>query len=139
MTGAGATLADMAHVNFDGLNLRITLDRPERRAVHIAEFVVPRAHLAGVQHVPDVWAHVRPDIGVLGLGFPRILLWGTAYNRTGRDFAILDRSLPGLVITLRGHTHDRVLLSMGPDLAWPLFARLREVIAQDAQRPTAPG
>lgn len=128
----------MAHVNFDGLNLRITLDRPERRAVHVREFVVPRGNLSAVDHVPDVWAHVRHDIGVLGLGFPRVLLWGTAYNGTGRDFCILDRSSPGLVITLRDHTHDRVLLTMGRDQAWPLFARLREVIAEDAARRGEP-
>jgi hypothetical protein len=128
----------MAHVNFDGLNLRITLERPERRAVHIAEFVVPRANLAAVEHVPDVWAHVRRDIGVLGIGFPRILLWGTAYNGSGRDFCMLDRSTAGLIITLRDHTHDRVMLSLGPDQAWPLYARLREVIAEDSQRRDAP-
>lgn len=127
----------MAHVNFDGLNLRITLARPERRAVHVSEFVVPRTNLAAVESVPDVWRHVRHDIGVLGLGFPGILLWGTAYNGTGRDFCILDRSKPGLVITLRGHSHDRVLLSLGSDQAWPLFMRLREVIAEDAARRDA--
>jgi hypothetical protein len=128
----------MAHVNFDGLNLRITLDKPERRAVHIAEFVVPRANLAGVDHVPDVWEHVRHDIGVLGLGFPGICLWGTAYNRTGQDFCVLDRSRPGLIITLRNHTHQRVLLSLPPDLAWPLYARLREVVTEDATGPDEP-
>ncbi len=134
----GVTLAGMAHVNFDGLNLRITLAKPERRAVHMAAFVVPRANLAGVEHVADVWQHVRRDIGVLGLGFPGICLWGTAYNRTGQDFCVLDRSKPGLIIALRDHTHQRVLLSLPQDLAWPLFARLREVLAEDAARPGEP-
>lgn len=126
----------MAHVNFDGLNLRITLDRPERRAVHVREFVVPRAHIASVRHAPDIWDHVRHDIGVMGLGFPRIILWGTAWNRTGKDFCILHKPGPGLAIGLSDHPYDRVLLSLSDAQAWPLFARLREIIAEDrADRP----
>lgn len=122
----------MAHVNFDGLNLRITLAAPERRAVHVREFVVPRSGIASVEHAPDIWVHVRQDIiGVLGLGFPRIILWGTAWNREGRDFCILQRPGPGLAIGLRDHPCDRVLLSLPSSEAWPLFARLREVIAED--------
>ena len=122
----------MAHVNFDGLNLRITLDRPERRAVHIQEFVVPRAHIASVQHAPDIWVHVQHDIGLMGLGFPRIILWGTAYTRHRRDFCILHKPGPGLLIGLRDHSHDCVLLSLPDSQSWPLYARLREVIAEDA-------
>jgi hypothetical protein len=121
----------MAHVNFDGLNLRITLDAPERRAVHVREFVVPRANLASVEHAPDVWDHVQHDIGLMGLGFPRIILWGTAYTRHMKDFCILHRPGPGLVIGLRDHAYARVLLSMPDAQSWPLFLRLREVIAAD--------
>jgi hypothetical protein len=120
----------MAHVNFDGLNLRITLAAPERRAVHLKEFVVPRANIATVQHAPDIWVHVRRDIGVMGLGYPRIILWGTAYNRTGKDFCVLHRDGSGLVIGLADHPYERVLLSMPDSEAWPLFARLREVAGQ---------
>jgi hypothetical protein len=120
----------MAHVNFDGLNLRITLAAPERRAVHVKEFVVPRAHIASVRHAPDIWVHVRQDIGVMGLGYPRMVLWGTAYNRTGKDFCVLHKEGPGLVIDLAGHPYDRVLLSMPDSQSWPLFARLREITAQ---------
>lgn len=124
----------MAHVNFDGLALRITLDRPERRAVHRKEFVVPRAHIASVRHARDIWVDVRRDIGVMGLGYPGMVLWGTAYNRTGKDFCVLHGAGPGLVIGLAGHSYDRVLLSMPDRLSWPLFARLREITAQ----PTDP-
>jgi hypothetical protein len=129
----------MAHVNFDGLNLRITLDRPERRAVHVKEFVVPRANLGSVRHDPDVWAHVRRDIGVMGLGFPRIILWGTAWNGQGKDFCILHKPGPGLVISLRDHPYDRVLLTLPDAQSWPLYARLREVIAQDSRDRSTPG
>lgn len=124
----------MAHVNFDGLNLWITLTKQERRAVHMPEFVVARVNLADVAYVTDMWSHVRRDFGVRGIGYRRVLLWGSAYDDFGRDFCILDDSERGLIITLRKHSHARVMLSLAPSEAWPLYARLREVIDEDAQR-----
>ncbi len=118
----------MAHVNFDGLNLRVTLDRTQRRAVHRKEFVVPRAHLDWVVNAPDLWQLVRPRISVLGLGYPGTVLWGTAANRDGQDFCLIDGPGPGLVIGLRDDAYERVLLSMPVAEAWPLYARLREVV-----------
>lgn len=126
----------MAFVNFDGLNLRVTLAPPERRAVHQSEFVVPRANLASVAFETDVWVAVQHNISLMGLGYPRMILWGTAWTKHGRDFCILQRPGPGLVIGLRGHPYDRVLLSLTADEAWPLFARLREVIEADAAHPS---
>lgn len=124
----------MAFINFDGLNLRVTLARPERRAVHREEFVVPRANLATVSYRADIWDAVQHDISVLGLGYPRIILWGTAWTRHGRDFCILHRPGPGLVIGLHDHPYDRVLLSMSSADALRLFTRLHEVIVSDAGR-----
>jgi hypothetical protein len=124
----------MAFVNFDGLNLRVTLAPPERRAVHEAEFVVPRENLASVAYEADVWDAVQHNISLLGLGYPRMILWGTAWTKRGSDFCILHRPGPGLVIGLHDHPYDRVLLSLAPKDAWPLFARLREVIEGDAAR-----
>lgn len=118
----------MAHVNFDGLNLRVTLDPTQRRAVHKREFVVARAHLDWVVNAPDIWQLVRPRMAVLGLGYPGMVLWGTATNRDGQDFCLLDGPGPGLAIGLRDHPYERVLLSMPVAEAWPLYARLREVL-----------
>lgn len=128
----------MAHVNFDGLNLRITLAAPERRAVHMKEFVVPRANIASVRHAPDIWDHVQHRISVLGLGYPRIILWGTAWTRQARDFCILQKPGPGLVIGLRDHPYQRVLLSLPDSESWPLFARLREITSQPSAGYLAP-
>jgi len=125
----------MAFVNFDGLNLRVTLDRPERRAVHESEFVVPRANLAWVSYQADVWSAVQHDMSVMGLGYPRMVLYGTAWTRQARDFCILQRPGPGLVIGLKSHPYDRVLLSLPTKDAWPLFVRLSEVIERDAAQP----
>lgn len=139
MLAKGVTLPAMAHVNFDGLNLRVTLAPPERRAVHLREFVVSRANLAAVRHVADIWAEVQHDLGLMGLGYPGILLWGTAWTRHRKDFCILHGPGPGLVIVLRDHDYDQVMLSMPDAAAWPLFARLREVLAQDAAERPASG
>ncbi len=117
----------MAHVNFDGLNLRLTLDRMERTATHRREFVVPRANLASVEHQPDVWDAIQPSATLMGIAYHGIVLIGTAETRLMRDFCVLYRNGPGLVIGLRNHGYDRILLSMGTDEAWPLFVRLREV------------
>ena len=122
--------SDVAHVNFDGLNLRVTLEAPERRAVHREEFVVPRANLASVDFAPDIWELVQHDISVMGLGYPRIILWGTAWTRYGRDFCILQKPGPGLAIGLRDHAYNRVLVSLPETLAWPLFARLGDRSAE---------
>jgi hypothetical protein len=127
----------MAHVNFDGLNLWITLNRPERRAIHMPEVVVPRANFAAVAYVEDVWSHVRPGFGIRGIGYPRILLWGTAYDDEGRDFCILDQTKPGLILWLTDYPYARVMLSLPASEAWPLYARLREVIAEDTERRNA--
>ena len=42
-----------------------------------------------------------------------------------RDFCILDNSDRGLIITLSRDSHARVMLSLPPTEAWPLYARLR--------------
>jgi len=125
----------MAHVNFDGLNLRMTLERMERNAVHRKEVVIARANIAGVEHARDVWDRVRPQLTVMGIGYPGLLLIGIAETRGVRDFCILYRSGPGLVIQLREHLYDRVLLTMPDDQAWPLFARLREISGGPVSRP----
>lgn len=120
----------MAHVNFDGLNLRLTLDRMERTATQRKEFVVPRHNIAGVVHAPDIWELVQHRITVMGIGYPGLMLIGTAETRHARDFCILYRRGPGLAIALQGHRYQRVLLSMPNEEAWPLFVRLREITGQ---------
>ena len=125
----------MAHVNFDGLNLRVTLAPPERRAVHRREFVAARSQLAGVRHALDLWSLVRHDVTVLGLGYTGMLMWGTALNRAGQDFCILHAHGPGLEVQLRDSPYERLLLSMPDSLSWPLFVRLREVVMADADGP----
>lgn len=128
----------MAYANFDGLNLRMTLDRMERTAAGRKEFVVPRAHLAWVRHSPDIWDQVQHHTSsVMGIRYPELVLVGTVTSRVSTDFCLLGKSGPGLAIGLRGHQYDRILLSLPDEQAWPLFARLREVTGQSADHGAA--
>jgi hypothetical protein len=118
----------VAFANFDGLNLRLTLDPMERTAAHRKEFVVPRANLASVTHARDIWECVQPRLAsVMGINYPGLVLIGTASTRRCTDFCLLSRRGPGLAIELRDHQYDRILLSVSDADAWPLFARLRDV------------
>lgn len=117
----------MAHVNFDGLNLRVTLTMMEKWAALRGDVVIPRANLASVEFAPRIWERMRHGIAPMGVGHKGLLFIGGAFTPQGTDFCVLGRGGPGLVVNVRDNTYARLLLSVPePDL-WPLFARLREV------------
>ncbi len=117
----------MAHVNFDGLNLRITLSPMERAATFRSEVVVPRAALADVRTAANIWDEMQHGIAPLGVGYKGMVFIGIALTPRRRDFCILGKPGPGIVIALRNGEFDQILLSLPPAQLWPLFARLREV------------
>ncbi len=121
----------MAHANFDGLNLRLTLDRMQRTAAGRKEFVVPRENLAWVAHSKDIWDRVQHHTSsVMGIRYPGLVLVGTVSSRASTDFCLLGKNGPGLAIGLRVHQYDRILLSLPDAQAWALFVRLREVTGE---------
>ncbi len=125
----------MVFANFDGLNLRLTMDRMQRTAAGRREFVVPRANLAWVRHAPDIWDEVQHHTStIMGIRYPGLVLVGTVTSRVSSDFCLLGRNGPGLAIGLQAHQYDRILLSLANDEAWPLFARLREVTGDAVRR-----
>ncbi|MGV1005959.1 MAG: hypothetical protein ACOYEV_14610 [Candidatus Nanopelagicales bacterium] len=123
----------MAHVNFDGLTLRLTLTAMEKAAtLRRGDVVVPRAALAGVRAVADIWDEMQHGITPLGVGHKGMIFMGTALTPRRKDFAILGKPGPGLVIELREWEYDQILLSLPPKELWALFTRLREVTAPAA-------
>lgn len=122
----------MAHVNFDGLNLRLTLTTMEKAATFRSEVVVPRQALAGVRTAANIWDQMQHGIAPLGVGHKGIVFIGTALTPRRKDFCILGKPGPGIVIELRNWEFDQILLSLPPDQLWPLFARLREVTKASA-------
>ncbi len=121
----------MVFANFDGLNLRLTMDRMQRTACGRKEFVVPRAHLAWVRHAPDIWDEVQHHTStIMGIRYPGLVLVGTVTSRALTDFCVVGKNGPGLAIGLKSHQYDRVLVSLANDQAWPLFARIRDVTGE---------
>lgn len=122
----------MAHANFDGLQLRLTLTAVEKCAVGRGDLRIPRSRLVWVTHSPDIWDQVpdRPDL--LGVGYPGLVIVGTVWRGSEKDLCVVHGRGPGLVVTLRQHEFDRVLFSVPQPDAWPLFARLREVTGGQA-------
>lgn len=118
----------MAHVNFDGLNLRLTLTAMEKAATgRRADVVIPRSALASVSTATDIWTEMQHGITPLGVGHKGMVFIGTALTPSCRDFCILGKRGPGLLVQLQGWEFDRLLLSLPPTELWPLYARLREL------------
>jgi hypothetical protein len=117
----------VAHVNFDGLNLRVTLTRPEKCAALRGDLVVPRADIVAVEYAPVIWERMQHRITPMGVGYQGMVMVGAAWTPAGHDFCVLGRGGPGLVVTLRDNLYDRLLLSLPEGNLWPLFHRLREV------------
>jgi hypothetical protein len=122
----------MAHVNVDGLHLRLTLTSVEKCAVGRGDLRIHRSRLVWVTHSPDIWDQIpaRPDL--LGVGYPGMALVGTVWRDREKDFCVVHDRGPGLVVTLRQHEFARVLFSVARADAWPLFARLREITEEQA-------
>lgn len=117
----------MAHVNYDGLNLRVTLTRPEKCAALRGDLVIPREQIAGVEYAPVIWDRMQHGITPMGVGYQGMVMVGAAWTARGHDFCVLGRGGPGLVVSLRGNLYDRLLLTLPDHDLWPLFHRLREV------------
>jgi hypothetical protein len=127
----------MAHVNFDGLHLRLTLTTMEKCAVGRGDVRIHRSRLVWVTHSRDIWDLVPAHFDLLGVGYPGMHLVGTAVTRRDREFCVIHGHGPGLAVTLREHEFARVLFSIPKAEAWPLFARLRDVTDQGEGSATA--
>lgn len=119
----------MAFANYDGLNLRITLTRPEKCAALRGDIVVPREQLLAVQYAPVIWDQMQHRITPMGVGYRGQVMVGAAWTPQGHDFCLLSRGGPGLVIQLRDHQYDRILISLPDRALWALFHRLRQATA----------
>jgi hypothetical protein len=104
----------MADVAVHDGALYVDLTVPERvLSLHGASVVVPLEQIRGVRVVREVLGQLR-GLRKPGAGFPGILAIGTWHGtddgRAYRDFVVVHRPGPGVVITTSGE-YDRVLLS----------------------------
>lgn len=116
----------MANANYDGLNLRITLTRPEKCAALRGDLVIPREQLRSVQYAPVIWDQMQHRITPMGVGYRGQVMVGAAWTPQSHDFCLLSRGGPGLVINLSGNAYDRILISLPDSQLWALFHRLRQ-------------
>ena len=101
----------MARVVVGEDEVRVELGRWERLAALHDSLVVPVDHVTGVAAVPDVRAELR-GVRAPGTGVPGLLMLGTTRHAGERDFCVVYRHGPGVVLTLRGEEFARALVSL---------------------------
>ena len=95
--------------------MRLVLTRSERlMAAHRHDVVIPKQAITLVEAVPDILAY-RRGLRLPGTGIPGKVMIGTwrgkdAEGRKYKDFAVVHRSGPGIVIHASGAEYDRVLI-----------------------------
>jgi hypothetical protein len=117
----------VATLRVDAAGLRVELTRGERiGAVRRRDVVASPTQLVDAQPVGDVWEHLR-GFRAPGTGFPGRIMLGTTRYEGRKDFCVVGRHGPGLVVELRDHEFARVLVSMPSEQAAGLAASIREV------------
>jgi hypothetical protein len=119
-------MGPMAHANFDGLTLRLTLTAMERCAVGRGDLRLGRHHLVAVEHRADAWELMPPGAEVLGVGYPGMVALGAVHGRGTPTFCLVHGHDPGLAVSLQDHEFARIIFSVGRREAWPLFVQLRD-------------
>lgn len=105
----------MAGVGVDGDALRIELGFFERLCTLRSGVRIPLTHISGVTPVADVYRELR-GMRLPGGGWPgrfAVGWWrGRSGGRRSADLALIPRRGPGLVLTVRDESFERVLLQL---------------------------
>jgi hypothetical protein len=100
----------MADLHVADGTLIVDLSAAERFfALHFSTPKIPTSAITGVTAVPDVYAQLR-GIRAPGLGIPGRTAVGTWRGRGYKDFAVIYRRGPGVVVTTRDFPYERVLI-----------------------------
>lgn len=101
----------MAGVGVDGAVIRIALTVAEEvMALHRGDIVLPLAQVDSVQAVETIETH-RRGLRIPGSSMPGMASIGTFRGDGFRDFVIIHRHGPGVVITAHDTSYDQVLIS----------------------------
>lgn len=115
----------MVTLMLDSAQLEIVMTAAERAlAFRKRNVVVARSAITRVQLTDDAWTWLR-GVRAPGTYIPATLASGTWRYAGGRDFALIRRRRPGVVIDLGGHEEfQRVILTTryGVELAQALRA-----------------
>jgi hypothetical protein len=81
-----------------------------------ADVEVAAENLVGAEVVADVWEHLV-GIRAPGTGLPGVIMLGTTRHDGVKDFCVVHRHGPGLVVELRDHEFARILMTLRTDEA----------------------
>ncbi|MFT4305822.1 MAG: hypothetical protein QM604_02915 [Microbacterium sp.] len=115
----------MVTLMLDSAQLEVVLSATEKAlAVRARNVVIPRPAIARVQLTDDPWTWLR-GVRSPGTYIPATIAVGTWRYAAGRDFAVIRRNRPGVVIDLAEHEEfQRVILSTRHALALVRALRL---------------
>lgn len=122
----------MVTLLLDSTRLEVVLSGAERAlAFRKGNVIVEREHITKVQLTDDAWTWLR-GIRSPGTHVPRVLALGTWRSAGGKDFALIRRNRPGVVIDLDGSDEfERIILTTRHGLALVQALRL-DVTAEAA-------
>ena len=101
----------MATLAVEGDSLHVRLSALEKIAAVHGDVIVPLDRVTGVDVVPSGFAAKR-GFRSPGSAWPRTWALGTWRYRGGRDFNVIYRNRPAVVVTLRGGPFTRVVVSV---------------------------
>ncbi|MDQ1129541.1 hypothetical protein [Microbacterium sp. SORGH_AS_0888] len=121
----------MVTLMLDSAHLEVVLSPAERAlAVRRRSVVLDRPAITRVQLTDDPWTWLR-GVRAPGTYLPATLAIGTWRYAAGKDFAVIRRKRPGVVIDLEPDSEfQRVILSTRHGLALVQALRLDTVTAQ---------
>jgi len=121
----------MAKVELDAHGLRVRMGPWERLGAFHADVDVPVRCLVGAAVVADVWPQLR-GVRAPGTGLPGVIMLGTTRHDGVKDFCVVRRHGPGLVVELRQHEFARLLLSLEAGEATRLATSIQTLLAGES-------
>ena len=117
----------MATVQIDQRGLRVRLGRWERLGAMHDDVEVPVASLVRAETVTDVWDRLE-GVRAPGTGWPGLIMLGTTRHDGLKDFCVVHRHGPGLVVELGDHEFARILVTLPVEEATRLASAIGAVV-----------
>jgi hypothetical protein len=125
----------MASLIVDGSDLVVKMSDFEKvEGVH-SDVHIPLAAVRAVRAVDDAWPELR-GIRAPGTGIPGVVAVGTRRGSFGKDFAVVHRRGPAVVVDLEGANYSRLLVTT-PD-AESVAAEIRRHLMPSLGEPAPP-
>lgn len=121
----------------DERGLTVRLGRWERLGGFHGDVTVPVSGLVRAMAVADVWEHLR-GVRAPGTGWPGLIMLGTTRRQGLKDFCVVYRHGPGLVVDLRDHEFARLVISLPLGEATAVASLINQVTASPGSSNTAP-